>query len=152
MVQHGEQFQIAERERRGKEKREEVERIKNAGLDVADERHSAKEVRIPQRDHAAPPPLGGERVGGVEELREVAAARRHPHLPGEQPPEKAGSRRADAADGERISPRGVRAAARPRDSKRAKPEDCSKDQNHSRTHIGRDAPAARRYRWVIFPA
>lgn len=129
-MEYGEEFHIAEGERVGNEKREEVERIENAGLNVADERHTTEQVRIPEWNHTTRPPLGGEFVRRIEELREVAAARRHPHLPGKQAPKKAGSRHADNADCQHIAPGITRATTCERNRKNDEPDYRGEKENH----------------------
>ena len=69
-------------------KGQQVDRVEDARLIVGDERSSAVEVGVPERDDARPQATSGEAVDGPEEGDQVTTATRNPLVGEDQRPEE----------------------------------------------------------------
>jgi len=125
-VQHAHVLKAGVGKARVREEEQQVGRIEEASLDIADVRRATVEIRIPERPRTPAEARSRKPVRREEKRRQVAPVRGHPGLTRDHAPEEAGNRQGHQSKTGNIEMPGcaqaLPAEERPGDEQRSKPD------------------------------
>jgi len=135
-VRHAHGLQAGVGKARVGEEEQQVGRIEESGLDVADVRRAAVERWIPERPRAPGQACGRETVRRKEERHQVAPVRGHPGLARDHAPEEPKDRQSQESEAGHVEVPGraqaLPAEERPGQEERSKPDGGQYDPAHAK--------------------